>query len=415
MLNKMLRKAFQKKLSQKEVIFFILEVIFLFIFLYLSINTANQVMELGNYFHNVNIALFTILIPLAIAVLSDYFRTKRNNENINYSELDLIVIINRVFDVRLILITLLLSYLPSFFWFGSGFVMRNVLLVIWLVGIGILIKIILDFIIWIKDPYYHRYGFLKKIREDREYVSAWTSVWKVKENDRNSELEFFEIFSKNINILIDKREGTPLLNSLLGNFSRNIENRDKDFLIYSGKKSPLEEILEWYYKAERYGESEKWFPFDYEIYPVLEYIEIQSLDKSYGRYLRLVKIHLDKHSDDIEYIENFFISFLSILFSNSDKISSEWMFWKAYPKEWKIKAKNLESKRRIPFVSLREVIFWSEQKISDNISGNVGYDPKLSKIFYGLFSDTEPISWSGMITFLFSLISKVLKIKLMSL
>lgn len=393
---------FEAKILQKEIIFFISEGIFLAIFTYLIFNNADSLSEIGNYFHNVNVALFTILIPLAIAVLSDYFKNKRNNEKISYAELDLIVIINSVFDVKLILITVLLSYLPSFFWSGSSFGVRNLLLIIWLVGVGILVRIILDFILWIKDPYYHRFKFLKKIRESDEYISAWASVWKAKENNKNNELKFFEIFSQNIDYLIKNNRTDTFFNGLLGVFSNQIKNREKDILLYWGKSSPLEKILEWYYEAINLDKKNTaGIPFDYEVYSILEYVEIQSLDKSYGRYLKLVESHINKHLDDVEYVENFFSSFLSILLSNLDKISSELMFWKSYPEEWKIKSDNLESGKIVPLITLREVIIWSENRISDNVSAGATYDSGLNKVFYNLFSETESISWANIWTFLF--------------
>lgn len=409
MISKIRTLLFEAKILQKEVIFFISEGIFLAIFTYLIFNNANSLSEMGNYFHNVNVALFTILIPLAIAVLSDYFRDKRNGTTVNYSELDLIVIINSVFDVKLILITVLLSYLPSFFWAGSGFFVKNLLLIVWLVGLGILVKIILDFILWIKNPYYHRFKFLDKVRGNNEYILAWDSVWKAKENSKHYELKFFEIFSKNVNLLISIDKPSILLNDLLRTFTNQIQNREKDILLYWGKESPFEKILEWYYKAETLRDERKQgFPFDYDIYPVLEYVEVQSFDRSYARYLQLVKKHLDKHSDDVEYIENFFSSFLSILLLNLDKISSELTFWKSYPEEWKIKSDNLESGKIVPLVALREIILWSERRIADGFLDNqlgttdgLSYDSALNKVFYYLFSDTEPIIWANIFSFLF--------------
>jgi|GEM_PF-5095391 len=403
MINTIKKLLFEVKILQKEIIFFILEGIFLVIFIYLTFNNAISLGEMGNYFHNVNVALFTILIPLAIAVLSDYFRDKRNGTTINYSELDLIVIINSVFDVKLILVTVLLSYLPSFFWADSNFFIKNLLLIIWLVGVGILVKIILDFIIWIKNPYYHRFKFLEKIREDSEYILAWDSVWKAKENNKHNELKFFEIFSKNVNLLIDIDNPNLFFNGLLRTFTNQIKNREKDILLYWGKESPFEKILEWYYKAETLRDEKKQgFPFDYDIYPVLEYVEVQSLDRSYARYLKLIKKHLDRHSDDVQYVENFFSSFISILLLNLDKISSNLTFWRSYPEEWKIKSDNLKSGKIIPFVTLNEIIIWSENRISENVStDDVTYDSELNKVFYYLFSETESISWANIWMFLF--------------
>lgn len=408
MISKIRALLFEAKILQKETIFFISEGIFLALFTYLIFSNANSLSEMGNYFHNINIALFTILIPLAIAVLSDYFRDKRNgNSKVNYSELDLIVIINSVFDVRLILITVLLSYFPSFFWTGSNFFVKDLLLIIWLIGVGILVKIILDFIIWIKDPFHHRFKFLRKIKENDEYISAWSSVWKAKENNRNNEVEFFEIFSKNINYLIRKNKTDQFFISLMSTFSNQLQNREKDILIYwNYDESPFSKILEWYYKSENPSDRDI-LPFDYLLRPVLEQMEVYSFNGNYARYLELVKIHIEKHLDNAEYIENFFSIFLSILFENIDKISSEMMFWRAYPEEWKVKSLNLENKKLIPFITLKEIILWSERRVSDEFldnklgTSNSTYDSKLNKVFYNLFPDTEPISWANIFTFLF--------------
>ena len=396
MLKKIKEILLKPTILQKEAIFFISEGIFLLLFAYFLFNDADSLSDIGNYFHNVNVALFTILIPLAIAVLADYFKDKRNGTKINYSELDLIVIINSVFNVKLILVTVFLSYLPSFFWAGSNFFAKNILLIFWLIGVGILVKIILDFIIWIKNPYYHRFRFLERIKDNDEYISAWVSVWGANEANKGNELKFFEIFSKNINYLINKNKTDIFFNNLIRTYTAQIENRDKDTLLYRG---PFENILEWYYAAETLDKQD--FPFDYEIYPVIEYVEIQSLDGRYGRYLQLLKKHLDSHLDNAEYVENFFVSFLSILLSNMDKISSELMFWKSYPDEWKIKSENLKSGSIIPFITLREFVIWAGDRISDDVSAGTTYDSSLNKLLYNLFPNTESISWANLILFLF--------------
>lgn len=399
MIKTIISNLFRKELSQKESVLFIVEVLFILLFSYV-VFTYEIVEKWKDYFQNVNIALLTILIPLAIAVLSDYLRDKRGkNDKVDYLELDLQIILNNVFNIKRLLLVVIILFLPSFLWVDILMVKVS-LMSIWLLGVFLFVSIILDFFFWIKSPYIFRHSYLKKIRKNNEYIRAWISVWKKNDMGRSEEEQFFDIFSSNINFLIKKDEPNLFFNSLLTSFTQNIKNRSKDMLLYGGKSTrPFEKILRWHRTDSEMGQTKR-FPVAPELEEVVSYLEIESFAGSYCHYISQFKKHTDKYLDDKYYIGSLFSEFFSVLLSNLDKIKGNLSFWRCYPEEWKIKSANIESGNIIPIISLVKVLEFAENRIADGLFKVDNYDRQLEYIFNNLFSETEHIEWSNLIIFL---------------
>jgi len=391
---------FKSKLSQREIVFFIVEA--LFIALFSCIVFSYEIVEKWkDYFQNVNIALLTILIPLAIAVLSDYLRDKRSkNGKVDYLELDLQIILNNVFNIKKLLFVAILLFLPSFFW--TSILMVKVLwTIIWLIGVFLLVMIILDFFFWIKSPYIFRYSYLGKVRKNNEYIKAWFSVWEKNDMRRNEEEEFFNIFSCKISSLIKKDEPNLFFNSLFSSFTQNIKNRSKDMLLYGGKSTrPFEKILRWHRIEHQMGQTNR-FPIAPEIEEVISYLEAESFSSSYCHYFSQFKNHIDKYLGDKYYVDSLFSNFFSVLLSNLDKINGNISLWRCYPEEWKIKSVNIRKDNIIPIISLVKVLEFAENRISNGrFKSGDNYDRQLEYIFSHLFPETEHIEWSSLIIFL---------------
>ena len=79
------------------------------------IKELEQANNLPAYIQNIGLALLGILIPLAIAILTEIYRKKGSSEQ-ELSELDLRVMLDDVFRVKCLLAYALLIFVPFLFW-----------------------------------------------------------------------------------------------------------------------------------------------------------------------------------------------------------------------------------------------------------------------------------------------------------
>jgi len=98
------------------------------------IKGLEQVSNLPTYIQNTGLALLGILIPLAIAILTEIYRKKGGSEE-EFSELDLLVMLDNVFKVKYLLAYVLLIFVPLFFWDVSNGYLRLFELILSTVGI----------------------------------------------------------------------------------------------------------------------------------------------------------------------------------------------------------------------------------------------------------------------------------------
>jgi hypothetical protein len=163
--------------------------------------------ELPSLFQNIGMALLSILIPLAIAILVDVYQKKRDKEE-DFIVLDLNVILDCVFHMRRLIIFSLLIFLPFVFWEQSHGLLRLLEIVLSSIGICVLIRTILNVYSWTKGSVFDfRFSYLEKLEEgSSDFATVWKSVWNAKEIDRQSEIRFFNVFSSKIDDVVNKYE-----------------------------------------------------------------------------------------------------------------------------------------------------------------------------------------------------------------
>jgi len=162
--------------------------------------------KLPSLFHNVGLALLSILIPLAIAILVDVYEKKKDKEE-DFVELDLQVILDRVFQMKRLIAFSLLIFFPFVFWESSCAPVRILEMVLSLVGIYCVIRTILNVYKWTKgDVFTFRFSYLEKLEKSPEFETAWKSVWSSKEISMQNEKRFFKIFSSKIDRLVKQYE-----------------------------------------------------------------------------------------------------------------------------------------------------------------------------------------------------------------
>ena len=174
---------------------------------------------------NTALALLSILIPLAIVILTQAHQAKeelksnfqpkeeiesnfQNKKSFseNFSTLDLHVILDYVFQIKLLVVSTFLIFFPLFFWEISCGYVRFFEICISLFGIFILIRTILKVYHWTKGNVFdYRLNYLKKAKNPDDLEVVWRSVWKSDMNPFYAK-EFFGVFSKTIDEKVKKFE-----------------------------------------------------------------------------------------------------------------------------------------------------------------------------------------------------------------
>jgi hypothetical protein len=154
--------------------------------------------ELPMVFYNVGLALLTILIPLAIAILADFYQ-KRGDKTADFVELDLLVILDCVFQIKQLILYSLLIFTPFVFWELSPAPLRIVEIFLSLTGICFLTRMIFNVYKWTKgNVLTYRFSYLEKLEESPDFENAWKSVWSSRSIDPPNEIKFFEIFPEKL-------------------------------------------------------------------------------------------------------------------------------------------------------------------------------------------------------------------------
>jgi hypothetical protein len=409
-----MKKYLFSKVNISEIAVFSLEVVFLILFVALFLSpTGTSFDKWPSLMNNVNGAILTILIPLAIAILIDYFRDKRNkNKNIDLLELDLAVIIQIIFPVIKILLILGLVFLPSFLWNIGSNLSDSFLLAIWLIGIFLLIKVIINFVLWIRGSQNEfRFLFLRKFGGNGNNIaSLWESVWNTEKIVSTDEYKFFEILCNNINKEIRKRNFENSI-TLLETFKNYMEKRSEYFWLYTGPIKPFQRILSWNFRfSEKYKNDEEADLYATQMYVIIgniiETTQPLMLRRFYYGYFIEIKKFLDSkmRQGEYKYVEDFLRNFYSILFRNLYKINNADQIWEQFPNEWKIISRCLENsedrKNWIPqIIALQEFLRLAQSKIDQ---GENEIDIRLDDIALNLFPNTEPMAWADFVIFMVS-------------
>lgn len=168
-------------------------------------NKLEKLNDLANVMQNIGLALLTILIPLAIAILTNVYR-KREDQNIEFRDLDLHVILDKIFKIKKLLIYNALIFFPIIFWEISSGAQRFLEIFFSIVGICLTIRTILDNYLWIKgNVFKFRFSYLKSLKNYEDLESVWRSVWQTKNINIRNEKEFLKIFLSTINYLLEKK------------------------------------------------------------------------------------------------------------------------------------------------------------------------------------------------------------------
>lgn len=153
-------------------------------------------------------ALLTILIPLAIAILMDYYHKRRSQEEtVEFLHLDLHVILDNIFKIRKLIGYIFLVFVPTIFWEVSCGLFRFLELIVSSIGIYFMVRIIFNVYKWIKGNVFdYRFSYLRNLKNQKDMIIVWRSVWQTKNINYHTEKEFIKLFSLAVDRLLTSYE-----------------------------------------------------------------------------------------------------------------------------------------------------------------------------------------------------------------
>ena len=396
-------------------------------FIILFTKHLSKMNNFPNVIQGIGLALLTILIPLAIAVLADIYQKRKNKEN-EFVDLDLHIILDNVFNIRLLIFSVFLMFIPMLFWDILIGLYRLIPIILNSIGIILVTVIIIKVYRWIKGNIFDfRFSYLRKVKKDDDLGVVWKSIWGVKKINFQDEINFCKIFFSKINHLQElPKSNLKIISKLLNDFYNFINDRSISAL---QTEIVFTRILEWHFKI---------WKNDYIF--IGKYIDNKNINKvksflNYGEVLRVLDsildnieersltvhtafpffIHFKKHAEKYkdELVENgnkhFYISYLfehfyGVFFKNIEKLdfSIKHFIWdQCFPKEWKISKTNLADEKNKLFsnLSLRCFINWALQRISQ---AKEEKDFVLGEVLSNLFPEVEPNLWAKFLIFIFS-------------
>jgi len=383
------------------------------------IKPLDELNNLPTIIQGIGIALLTVLIPLAIAVLADIYQ-KRREEKREFTDLDLHVILDSVFNIRLIILSVFLIFLPNFFWDILTGLDRLIAINIIFIGILLVINIVTNIYYWIKGNVFDfRFSYLRKLNRYNDLEIVWRSIWQVKNINIQNEQKFCKLFFLKIDQLLESpKKSIKITSKLLNDFYNFINERS--IILLAELEITLPKILEWHFKIwqrkhtyfikkDKVKELGSFSQISRILDFILTNIEERSLKgieafsffNHFKRHVENYKKEFIESGKKHYYISSLFNIFYQVFFKNIAKSSESNAIWEnCFPKEWKITKKNLENKENIiSKISLNKFLQWTQVRIW-KIEEN--FDRDLDDISRDLFPEVEPILWAMILIFIFS-------------
>ena len=396
------------------------------------IEPLTKLNNLPNIIQGIGLALLTILIPLAIAVLADIYQ-KRKAEEKDFVYLDLHVILDNVFNIKLLILSVFLIFLPMFFWEIIIGLDKLIALHFTFIGILLIVDIIFKVSRWVKGNVFDfRFSYLEKLRKYNDLAVVWSSVWPVEKINFQHEKEFFILFSSKVNQLLKPNiDSLKTISILLNDFKKYMNNRSVFFLV--AREEVFPKILEWHFKVwqRKYMCLGKKIDIDldkFTIYSellraldfILRDIEERSLKEGesfsffdyFKRHAEHYKYELVEKKNKHYYRIHLFRIFYQVFFENVLYSSEILDIWEQFfPKEWKITKTNLLDKENKLLSNLSTIYFlnWARERISQSKEEK---DLVLGEFSRDLFPEVEPNLWTKLLVFIFSEYKKKNRVKL---
>jgi len=356
---------------------------------------------------------------LAIAVLADIYQKRKAEEN-DFVYLDLHVILDNVFNIKLLILSVFLIFLPMFFWEIILGLDKLIAVHFTFIGILLIVDIIFKVSRWVKGNVFDfRFSYLEKLNRYKDLEIVWKSVWQVKNINIQNEQIFCKLFFSKIGHLLESSKNSLKITSKLLNDFYNFIN-ERSITLLAELEITLPKILEWHFKmwqkkdthfikkdkAKELGSfSQISRMLDFILTNIeersLKGIEAFSFFNHFTRHVENYKKEFIESAKKHYYISSLFNIFYRVFFKNIAKSSESDSIWEnCFPKEWKVTKSNLENKENIiSKISLNNFLHWTQMRIW-KLGENLDWD--LDEVSRNLFPDVEPILWSRILIFIFS-------------
>jgi hypothetical protein len=159
---------------------------------------GNTGTNIPTVFATIGLALLGILIPLTIAILQDLLQKKAEQSD-GYSILDLHVILDKVFRIKALIFFSGLVFVPLIFWdIQIGYV-RLFEITLSTIGLLFILQIVLGVYNWTKGNISsYRKNYLEDLDKTNDMLTVWSSIWNNKNMTLNEEVEYFKIYSDQV-------------------------------------------------------------------------------------------------------------------------------------------------------------------------------------------------------------------------
>jgi hypothetical protein len=362
-----------------------------------------------NIIQGIGLALLTILIPLAIAVLADVYQKRKNKDN-KFVQLDLNVILDSIFNIRWLIFYVFLIFVPLFFWNIFIGLWKFIVIILSFAGIAFLTVIIINVYHWIKgNVFAYRFSYLRKVKTDNDLEVIWKSVWETPNINIQNEKELFKIFFNKIDYLFGfSNQKLKIISKLLNDFYNFIEYRPIVLLLEPNisfnriLKLHLNSWQDKYIHIKKFLKSDDKSntAFSYgEIYRTLDSClsaieECSIKEQEFHSFIICFKEHAEKYKDVVVgngnkhyYISQLFEQFYRTFFKSIEEanFSAKQVLWEqCFPKDWKVTKNNLENDESKLFsdLSLRCFFNWAMDRINKS---NEKRDIVLGEVAHNLF------------------------------
>jgi hypothetical protein len=356
------------------------------------------------------VAYLTILISVAIAIFSEKEK--------EFETLDRNVILEHIIKAKSLLFFLGLTFAPLLLWNNSLPWTRFFAIIIWAIGLGFLITILVHSYHWMKGNKYRlRFDYLNELHNIVDMEEAWRSVWQADKINYQNEQEFFKIFSSTCKRFMENESNDSLVmaSKLLGDFNNFLSNRSSIFLLRLDGMYGT--ILEWHFfiwkkEQENLSKADKleiwglYGDLSRTLDAIFLHIETRALkEKDAFLFFRKLEKHANKYKKETissrYYVENILDTFYRVFFEHINEAPERFAIWEHYyPKEWKVTHSNLLGQDNIlSRISLNNFFEWAQPRIWQR---SKELDYALNDVTSNLFPEVDPILWARILIFTLS-------------
>ncbi len=356
----------------------------------------------------IGLALVTILIPVVLFIFS--------HEKESLFEWDKIVILDKVIEVKSLMISIGFIFFPLLFWGMNNYLIKIIAIILFITGLGYVVKILINSYKWIKTieipDERKRNNFRNKLRNDylgeiknlEEKERVWSLTWRKEIKSVLDERNLIKKFIINIDALI-RDDKLDSLAKYLTNFNEFANKRSfYDWVIFADF---FPKLLEWQFTMfqKSKGENEKkrplsFFEIERDLSSLMEKFIIIGLRKGTS-YLLFEKLREHLGDKEEKYLNYLFIrsNICRAFFENISNSPEGFAIWEHYfPDDWKITKETYENENNlISKIWLRQFLHWFQSRFLEN---KKDFDKDLDEVSRELFPTTEPILWAKILTFL---------------